>query len=88
MTEKGLVWGSKHAVQHRREVLHSDVCGCFHCLALFEPSTIRNWIDDGQTALCPHCGMDSVVGAESGFDVRGEFLSAMQGRWFPPAKSA
>ena len=68
--------------QHREEVLASERAGCFFCLATFAPTEIADWCDGGQTALCPRCGIDSVVGSESGFPITGEFLSAMKTRWF------
>lgn len=38
-----------------------EQAGCYGCLEVFKPSEIRSWTDDGQTALCPRCGIDSVV---------------------------
>lgn len=35
---------------------------------------IRGWVDDGQTALCPICGMDSVV---PGCVMEGEMMLAL-----------
>lgn len=71
---------------HRQEVLSSKVCGCFYCLAVFEPDAIAGWIDDensiGQTALCPKCGIDSVIGSGSGFPITKEFLGKMHSYWF------
>lgn len=72
---------------HRTEVLASDVCGCFHCLATFSPIEIEDWIDDdaasvGRTALCPRCGIDSVIGSKSGVSMEVEFLSRMHAYWF------
>ena len=67
----------RRSIRHREEILSSKACGCFYCIALFAPAEIRDWIDEergvGQTALCPHCGIDSVVGDGSGFEI-GEFL--------------
>jgi NAD-dependent SIR2 family protein deacetylase len=37
------------------------MCGCFHCLRTFEATAVIDWIDDGETPLCPYCGMDSVM---------------------------
>lgn len=88
MSENDLVAACLHAARHRVEVLRSAECGCFHCLALFPPSAVKTWIDTGQTALCPHCGMDAVLGSESGFDVTEELLAAMSRRWFPQSKTA
>jgi hypothetical protein len=36
----------------------------------------------GQTAICPRCGIDSVIGDESGYPVTREFLAAMKAHWF------
>ena len=33
-------------------------------------------------ALCPSCGIDSVIGDASGFPITEEFLVAMEARWF------
>lgn len=72
--------------EHRRDILVSEQCGCFYCLAQFAPQAIREWIDDeqgvGQTALCPKCGIDSVVGSASGVPITRTFLGRMRKRWF------
>ena len=65
---------------HRAELLASNECGCFYCLALFTPGEIDEWCDEGETALCPRCGIDSVIPARVGVDV--EFLRRMHRRWF------
>jgi hypothetical protein len=49
---------------------------------VFEFKDIREWTDDGQTALCPSCGVDSVIGDASGFPITVEFLTAMEAHWF------
>jgi hypothetical protein len=71
--------------RHRAEIQKSKLCGCFHCRKLFPPSEIREWIDEGngaETALCPRCGIDSVIGDASGYELTESFLSAMQKHWF------
>jgi len=76
----------RHSSRHREEVLASGRCGCFYCRAIFEPSEIKGWVDEregvGQTALCPRCGIDSVIGSESGYSITEEFLARMQAHWF------
>ncbi len=72
-----------HSSRHKAEVQASNVCGCFYCLKTFPPSDIREWIDKGQTALCPHCVIDSVLGSKSGYPVTDQgFLRRMYDRWF------
>ena len=36
---------------------------------MFGTGEIRSWIDKAQTALCPRCGIDAVIGAASGFTI-------------------
>ena len=44
-------------------------CGCFYCERVFHPKEICSWIEDrsGLTAVCPYCGIDSVIGESAGF---------------------
>jgi len=72
----------RHCYKCRKEVMASEICGCFHCLATFPPGEIEEWLDDGQTAMCPKCGIDSVIGSASGFSIDEQFLGSMNQRWF------
>ncbi|MRA69879.1 cytoplasmic protein, partial [Bacillus thuringiensis] len=38
--------------------------------------------DDDNTAVCPHCGIDSIIGGSSGVRITEMFLSEMHKRWF------
>jgi hypothetical protein len=70
------------------------VCGCFHCVQLFPPADIVAWTGldvtdfdnpdatDGDTALCPRCGSDSVLGDRSGYTITLPFLNRMHEAWF------
>ena len=73
----------KHCIFHRAEIEASELFGCFHCRRSGPVAEITEWTDDGDTALCPKCGIDSVLGSASGFPVaNGLFLGAMKRRWF------
>jgi hypothetical protein len=77
----------KFSSGHRSQVEASETCGCFYCLATFPPTAIEEWVDEddagvGQTALCPRCGIDSVLGSKAGFPLTQEFLGAMKQHWF------
>ena len=71
-----------HSSDNRDEIERSSVCGCFHCLEVFPPEAIHQWCDEGATARCPRCGIDSVVGDASGMAVTGALLLEMRQRWF------
>ena len=73
----------RHSSRHRYEVAGSQLCGCFHCRSTFRPSDIVQWVEEGSCAVCPECGVDSVIGSASGLPVDDPaFLDAMHRRWF------
>jgi hypothetical protein len=72
-----------HSSLHRVEIEASEICGCFCCLGAFLPSEITEWVDEvGDTALCPRCGVDAVIGPASGVPLDKRFLGLMQKHWF------
>lgn len=34
---------------------------CFYCLQTSHVSEVKEWIDKEDTALCPQCGIDSIL---------------------------
>ena len=72
----------KHSSKHREELNQSEECGCFNCISIYPPTEIKHWIDNGQTALCPHCDIDSVIGSKSGYPITEDFLKKMYTLWF------
>lgn len=84
--EKSLLAAHKKSSFHRKELYESNLCGCFYCQMVYKPNEIEEWTDgndEDQTALCPKCGIDSVIGSASGYPVEDkEFLKAMHKRWF------
>ena len=71
-----------HSSNNRQEIEGGEKCGCFYCLCVFDKSDITDWVDGGTTALCPFCGIDSVLSDESGFPITKEFLEEMKDHWF------
>ncbi|HEY5771822.1 MAG TPA: cytoplasmic protein, partial [Chitinophagaceae bacterium] len=62
-------------------------CGCFYCVGIFKSAEIIEWTDEdnpkGQTALCPICGIDSVIGDKSNFPITDKnFLNQMHSFYF------
>ena len=77
----------EHSSNHRAEIVVSGLCGCFYCRTQFAPSKIVEWVDEdasgvGQTALCPNCGIDSVIGDRSGYEPSKDLLTRMYEHWF------
>lgn len=71
------------ALNNRKELGESKVCGCLWCESIYSPREILEWAPDdlGSTAVCPRCGHDSVLGSASGYPVTVEFLQMMHGFW-------
>jgi len=80
------VGAHKVSANHRSQLQASAIAGCFYCTPVFSPSDIQVWIDEvggvKTTALCPYCGIDSVIGSASGFPITPEFLRQMRDYWF------
>ncbi|MBI3369613.1 MAG: cytoplasmic protein [Burkholderiales bacterium] len=89
-----LLAAHQHINNNRAEVEASKVCGCFHCVRIFPPSDIVAWTGldlnnfedpeaaNAETALCPRCGSESVIGDKSGYEINAQFLSRMQEAWY------
>ena len=75
----------------QQEILKSQECGCFYCLEIFSPDEIDDWHGEDckeyePLALCPKCGIDSVIGDKSGFPIKHAFLLKMREFWFSPSE--
>ncbi|WP_070807541.1 hypothetical protein [Tractidigestivibacter scatoligenes] len=71
--------------KYNQDMIESaDMCGCFYCLAAFKPGEITEWVDDGDgyTAICPRCGVDSVIPSRHGYPITRAFLGEMREYWF------
>jgi hypothetical protein len=86
MADARQIAAHRHSIRHRAEILASQTCGCFFCLAVFPPGEINSWVDTidgiGQTAVCPKCHIDAVIGSDSGYPIEAEFLAQMRRHWF------
>ena len=52
-------------------------------MKIFDPIEITEWLEDETgTALCPHCGIDSIIGNYTGFPITTDFLKKMNDYWF------
>jgi len=76
------------------QIQGSKLCGCCSCVQMFPADEIVAWtgldmhnVDDPkaidqQTALCPRCGSEAVIGDKSGYPINVQFLSRMNEAWF------
>lgn len=66
----------KLAFRNRKILTPGAFCGCYYCCKTFQVEKIVNWTDKGETALCPFCGIDSVV--VSSFTDYDEFMKSIK----------
>ncbi len=76
----------KHSSRNRVEIETSTRCACFFCFRTFRHTEIKAWIDANQTALCPACGVDSVLGSASKHRLDDTFLRGMHTQFFSAHK--
>ena len=78
----------KFSNNHMEQLKNDKLCGCFYCLEIYSPSEINEQIvadndcDRYGTAICPYCGIDSVIGENSGYPITKDFLTKMNRYWF------
>lgn len=75
----------KSSYQNKQWVELSKQCGCFHCEKIFDASEVKDWCDKSTgkpTALCPYCGIDSVICDRDGGMVAYSILRMMNIEYF------
>ena len=82
MTKQELQKVYKHSSMNVEEIRKSKLCGCFYCKKIFHANEVEDFIDGGQTALCPYCDIDSVIGDASDISIKLELLDEMNKKYF------
>ena len=89
-----LVAAYRYTTNNWAQVQASKVCGCCNCVEIFPADEVVAWTgldmhnaDDAkavekQTAMCPRCGSEAVLGDKSGYPIHAQFLGQMNEAWF------
>jgi hypothetical protein len=64
--------------RNRAEIENHSTCSCYFCLRSFLKEEVIEWVDKGETALCPHCGIDALIPGV----VSSELLTSAKIRFF------
>ena len=74
----------KYSFANKSILEKEKLCGCFYCLEIFSPKEIKEWWKDGPgwTAVCPYCGIDSIIGESIAYPLTKELLEKMHQAWF------
>ena len=92
-----LLLAHRHTVNNRGELEASSMCGCCSCVEIFPTLEITTFtglnMDDfnnpdavpaeaTETAVCPRCGTEALIGDRAGFPLSPDFLNRMNLAWF------
>ena len=74
------------SIRNEESILKSDFCGCFHCISILAATDVKSSEmmvekDGFKTAICPICGIDSVLG-DASVEISAELLEAMNSHFF------
>lgn len=84
----------RYTTNNYAQIEASALCGCCSCVQVYPAEEVAAWtglemtnLDDpkaiaNQTALCPRCGMEAVLGDKAGFPINAQFLGRMNEAWF------
>lgn len=82
-TQNYLIILQRQSIGNRARLADAKDCGCFFCLSHFPASAAEYWDDEGgETAVCPKCGIDSVIGEYDDERIPDDLLRAMKERFF------
>lgn len=73
---------SKYSIHNIKQLEESEIAGCYFCCQIFKPSEVEEFVDEDDTVICPKCGIDSVLGDKSGYEINIETLKKLKERWF------
>jgi len=73
---------NEFSIKNKNQLEKSEICGCFGCTRIFKPTEVVEYITGEDTAVCPYCGTDAVLGDYSGFPITEEFMKEMNEKHF------
>ncbi len=71
-----------HTIHNREEINASSIVYCASCRTFEHPSEIKKFIDDGKTGICPHCGINALVGNACGLKLSNNVLNELHHMYF------
>lgn len=73
------------AFRNKKMIEESNQAGCYYCLEIFPTSEVVQFTDNGQTAICPRCGVDAILPSSAGL-ITADFLKQSKLYWFGDKK--
>jgi NAD-dependent SIR2 family protein deacetylase len=82
MTQENIKNAIKYATSNEQDLRNSDQAGCYYCKKIYLASDVTEFIEDERTALCPKCGIDSVLPSNSSIKLTPKNLAELNKYWF------
>lgn len=82
MKDIDLIYAHQLCNSNQEKLKDAQVCGCFYCLRIFDPKEIIWEDEEDHTAMCPYCGIDSVLPESATLPITKAFLKKMHEFWF------
>jgi hypothetical protein len=76
-----LIQAHKFCTGNKVSIEQGKSCGCFYCLNIFPANEVIDYIEPEDTAICPYCGIDSVI-CDKDINFDKAFLTKMKSYWF------
>ena len=71
-----------YASHNKKMIGKSNKCYCFYCKSVFENGEVETYLAEEKTALCPKCGIDSVIPDSIDEKIDEAIISEMHDYWF------
>jgi hypothetical protein len=82
MTKDQIQGAIRAATGNREALAKSNKAGCYYCLTIYAASEVVRFLPSEDTALCPYCGIDSVLADQSPYELKAEILEELHEYWF------
>ena len=82
MTQEEIKGAIDFATSNREMLEKSSKAGCYYCMKIYDASEVTDFLEQEETALCPKCGIDSVLPSSSPYELTAENLSKLYRFWF------
>ena len=82
MTENQIKSAIRFATTNEQALKASQKAACYHCQAIYDANEVTDFLATERTALCPKCGIDSVIPSNSPIELTPENLKILNQYWF------
>jgi len=83
--EYDVIASHKYCTDNFESISLSRYCACIYCKQSFSKEAVIDWIETKteKTAVCPFCGIDSVIGDSTNAPITDNgFIETMHQHWF------